>query len=486
MKRFTQILFLMLCLLGVTNIHAQVTIGSNYKPNSNALLDLRENADSSSTKGVLFPRVALTSTVSPSPMSSFTKGLIVYNTAIAGVSPNNVITGFYYSDGTKWFPISGGNWYINGTVVDAGNSKSNSIYRTGRVGIGTNPIDSSAVLDLSGVSDKGFLGPKVALSSSTDKVTVANPATGLLVYNLGTKGLKTIGYLYWSGSEWVKFATRTSVTASVNALGCSNAYLTPKSYVAGTAYVGTLVVPYTGGNGGSYSAGTAIASTGVTGLTATLQQGDLEYGTGQLVYNVTGTPSQSSPELATFAIDFGSLSCSASVGASALSRGEAEYYSGGKLLASATNVLLSSTGEEMPTIENTFRFDAYLSITSNAPGNISIRPRVYNISSTPQKFWWMGMTSIEGRGDANVLLAPGGYQNLDNGMYLGYGKNMVLGTSTPATALDEAQNTEGYNFDFIFSGKWYKVEMSFTVDNLNTTSDTDNLRKWYCRITRMF
>lgn len=114
-------------------------------------------------------------------------------------------------------------------------------------------------------------------------------------------------------------------------------------------------------------------------------------------------------------------------------------------------------------------------------------PRVYNISNEAQKFWWMGMTSQEGRGDANVILAPNGYQNLDNRMYLGFGANMVKGVSTPGTAVRYSNDTEGYNFDFILEGnKWYKVEMSFTIDNMDTTNNADNVRKWYCRITRMF
>ncbi|MCA6067190.1 hypothetical protein JI747_008375 [Chryseobacterium sp. RG1] len=357
---------------------------------------------------------------------------------------------------------------------------------SGSVGIGTSSPNASAILELNVAngSKKGFLGPKVALTSNTDITTIASPATGLLVYNLGTAGLATEGYMYWNGAEWIKFSTRSSVSPTVGELQCTTAYLSPKSYTAGVPYTGTLVVPYTGGNGGSYSAGTAIASTGVTGLTATLQQGDLEYGTGQLVYNVTGTPSQSSPELATFAINFGSQSCSAAVGSNSLARGEYAYFQGGGVLASASGVLFSSV-DTMPTIENTFRLDVYAMSSSNGVNPISIRPRVYNISSSSKKYWWQGMTSIEGRGDGNVVLAPGGYQNLDNGMYLGYGKNMTTG-GTPGTALDEAQNAEGYNFDFLFDGKWYKVEMSFSVDNMDNTNDADNVRRWYCRIARIY
>ncbi|MFT4071237.1 MAG: hypothetical protein QM654_04870 [Dysgonamonadaceae bacterium] len=105
----------MLCLLGVTNIHAQVTIGSNYKPNSNALLDLRENADSTSSKGLLLPRMALTSTISSAPMTVYEKGMVVYNTATV----NDVTPGFYYSNGTKWVKISSSDsnsWLLTGNT----------------------------------------------------------------------------------------------------------------------------------------------------------------------------------------------------------------------------------------------------------------------------------------------------------------------------------------------------------------------------------
>ena len=63
------------------------------------MLDLRENtADSTSTKGLLLPRVALSSTTAYTPMSAHVKGMTVYNIAtVSDVSP-----GFYYNNGTKW------------------------------------------------------------------------------------------------------------------------------------------------------------------------------------------------------------------------------------------------------------------------------------------------------------------------------------------------------------------------------------------------
>ncbi|RYZ24069.1 MAG: hypothetical protein EOO16_02480 [Chitinophagaceae bacterium] len=66
-------------------------------------------------------------------------------------------------------------------------------------------------------------------------------------------------------------------------------------------------MPYGGGNGLAYPAGSAITSTGVTGLSATLAAGTLASGNGSLVFNITGTPS--APGTAFFNIGFGNQSC---------------------------------------------------------------------------------------------------------------------------------------------------------------------------------
>src|SRR5688572_18120115 len=70
--------------------------------------------------------------------------------------------------------------------------------------------------------------------------------------------------------------------AGISTINCSEA--TTATATAGTAYTGTLSIPYSGGNGANYLAGSPIASTGVTGLTATLQAGQLASGSGSLIY----------------------------------------------------------------------------------------------------------------------------------------------------------------------------------------------------------
>lgn len=65
--------------------------------NPSAMLDVASNS-----KGVLIPRVSLTSTTDISTVVSPATSLLVYNTATVGIPPNNVSPGFYYWTGTKW------------------------------------------------------------------------------------------------------------------------------------------------------------------------------------------------------------------------------------------------------------------------------------------------------------------------------------------------------------------------------------------------
>ena len=102
----------------------------------------------------------------------------------------------------------------------------------------------------------------------------------------------------------------TTVSPAVSGLTCGSATFSATA-VSGTSYTATVTVPYTGGNGGSYAAGTAIASSGVTGLNATLLSGNLAKGDGSIVYTITGTPSAAGT--ANFAINFGGQTCTVSL-----------------------------------------------------------------------------------------------------------------------------------------------------------------------------
>ncbi|NTW31371.1 MAG: hypothetical protein HGB12_01855 [Bacteroidetes bacterium] len=73
--------------------------------NNSAMLDVV-----ATNQGMLIPRVALQGTNDVSTISNPANSLLIYNTAPAGTSPDNIIPGFYYYDTitTKWIPFTTG------------------------------------------------------------------------------------------------------------------------------------------------------------------------------------------------------------------------------------------------------------------------------------------------------------------------------------------------------------------------------------------
>jgi hypothetical protein len=265
------ILFVLLPLFTITT-NAQVGIGTTT-PNASAQLDV-----TSTTQGFLPPRLALTgttdiTTIKNTAGTSVTPatGLFVYNTATAGISPNNVTPGLYYYDGSKWqriinqqpdatvefnqvtpttagvvftpntpaskdyiyvSTINNSQWTYNGTAyvtytppastawnlaggtTDAGSNKTGDIVRSGKVGIGTTTPNASAQLDVTS-TNKGFLPPRVTLTGTSDITTIASPATGLIVYNTATAGDVTPGLYYYNGSSWQRINTPNSTSPSI-------------------------------------------------------------------------------------------------------------------------------------------------------------------------------------------------------------------------------------------------------------------------------
>lgn len=111
-------------------------VGIGTVPNPSAMLDV-----SSTSRGILAPRVALTGTTDATTIANGNVvSLLVYNTAtVADVSP-----GYYYWDGTIWQGLDNTDhdWYEVGTTAPPNNINDN-MYTEGRVGIAsTAPLTS--------------------------------------------------------------------------------------------------------------------------------------------------------------------------------------------------------------------------------------------------------------------------------------------------------------------------------------------------------
>jgi formylglycine-generating enzyme required for sulfatase activity len=92
----------------------------------------------------------------------------------------------------------------------------------------------------------------------------------------------------------------------ITSLNCGSAQING-TYVNGlTVSNGSIVISYTGGNGGTYNSITTN-STGVTGLSAGIASGNFSNGNGNLTYTISGSPSTSGN--ASFAISIGGQSC---------------------------------------------------------------------------------------------------------------------------------------------------------------------------------
>src|SRR4029450_10032819 len=99
MRTLDRTLFLFITLAAASGASGQ-NIGINANgaaPNASALLDIDGSAlAAASQKGGLVPRVALTATNVAAPVVAPAASLLLYNTATAGVAPNNVTPGYYY------------------------------------------------------------------------------------------------------------------------------------------------------------------------------------------------------------------------------------------------------------------------------------------------------------------------------------------------------------------------------------------------------
>ncbi|HDQ15482.1 MAG TPA: hypothetical protein ENN45_00305 [Bacteroidetes bacterium] len=160
-------------------------------PNASAMLDV-----SSTNKGVLIPRVALSQTTSTIPVTAPATSLLVYNTA----SVNDVSPGYYFWDGSQWVRMLDAtmtaddfDWEIIGNNVVSGHG---GLYPSGYVGIGTaTPRNKLDVRGDVSINDGGSMG----LQSHLTVRQTTNPISGttILLANLSAdfrQNLASTGY----------------------------------------------------------------------------------------------------------------------------------------------------------------------------------------------------------------------------------------------------------------------------------------------------
>lgn len=111
----SRIIFIVILFFNLKLICAQVGIGTS-SPTPSAMLDI-----TSGSKGLLIPRVALTSITDITTISSPANGLLIWNNGLGGLSAE----GFYFWSNSKWNQIatvstalpSSGSWSTSGNNV---------------------------------------------------------------------------------------------------------------------------------------------------------------------------------------------------------------------------------------------------------------------------------------------------------------------------------------------------------------------------------
>lgn len=172
-----------------------------------------------------------------------------------------------------------------------------------QLGIGTQTPDASAALDISSTK-QGLLPPRL---DNAQRDGIASPAAGLMIFNTDEQCLQ-----YWNGTVWAcAVGCPVPINPKITKLNCSTASLLPSQITENQSFSGYLSISYTGGNSAIYTNGSVINSTQVSGLTATLQNGVLAQGKGDLLFKVVGNPQGSG--VAKFAIDVLGKTCSANL-----------------------------------------------------------------------------------------------------------------------------------------------------------------------------
>jgi hypothetical protein len=246
-------------------------------------------------KGFLPPRLT---TAQRDAIQSPVDGLMIFNTTLG--CPNYYQNGIWYSlcgtlPGGIITLLSCGSAIHNGTIIS---------------GLPANGINS--VVNYTGGNGGSHSGQTVSstgVTGLTATLAAGNFAlgSGTLTYNIsGTPSSSGTANFALSIGGQVCTLARTIDPGTISGLSCSTATNNGTLIANASANNVNSVIPYTGGNGGAHN-GQTVASTGITGLTATLAPGNFASGSGSLTYTITGTPSGTGT--ASFALNIGGQSC---------------------------------------------------------------------------------------------------------------------------------------------------------------------------------
>jgi hypothetical protein len=238
-KIYSVLLIALLLVIGLGKIKAQsVGISTGViVPDASSMMEVQ-----AINKGVLIPRVALTATNLAGPIALPATSLLVYNTATAGLSPNDVIPGYYYNSGTPAVPnwarfatASGGDaWTILGNTGT--NAATNFIGTTDAIDwvIKTNNTERMRILSSGyvGIGAAGFLSGAPLAISFGGAYVFPNPGTAAKgAINLRFPGFGTYSGITWGASNADQ--AQSGIYGSSSGAGNDMIFATTDNYATG-------------------------------------------------------------------------------------------------------------------------------------------------------------------------------------------------------------------------------------------------------------
>lgn len=135
-----------------------------------------------------------------------------------------------------------------------------------------------------------------------------------VVNDLNGSAQVTVGQVFFWNEKSAEFNINQGIqqpsvyelVSTVEELTCSGFVLDNKEIYKGEVYNGVMILPYLKGNGANFL-GLNIPSSGVTGLTMSLQSGKLINGNGSIELVLKGTPVDTG--IAVFTVAFGTKTC---------------------------------------------------------------------------------------------------------------------------------------------------------------------------------
>lgn len=245
-------------------LHAQNVGVNTNAPNAAAALDIR--SASGKNQGVLFPSIALTSVGDASSVVLPPKGLIVWNDATGGLTPE----GFYYNAGTSGSPI----W----SKVAAG-AVLTSTLSDGKIWIG----------NASNLAVEKTMSGDVTISNTGNTTIGANKIDGTKIdLGSGANG----GMMYYNGTDWVDLAPGTSGQILQSNGAAAPSWVSPNSTLT-KKDVSTSTTGLTIGNGTGQVVGSANLTINIAANSATSP--GLVASPASATYKVWGTDGSGNP-----------------------------------------------------------------------------------------------------------------------------------------------------------------------------------------------